>query len=126
MEGAVERSGVVAIVIIIVMIVTVAMDMVTAWQRMRVAEIALGREIDVEVDLVRKEHVGQVHLPDDRVAVAVAPHRRMNDAVANLYFLVLVHERFGDVRIVPVLRRGTTDERRPVRNRFLLCGSGRS
>ena len=45
----------------------------------------------------------------------------MNDPVADFYFLVLVHERLGDVGIVPALDRGTTDERRPIRNRFLFC-----
>ena len=46
----------------------------------------------------------------------------MNDAVADFYFLVFVHERFGDVGIVTVLDRGATDKRRPIRNRLLLRG----
>ena len=47
----------------------------------------------------------------------------MNNAVADLYFLVLVHERLCDVGIMAVPGRRTTNERRPIRNRFLLCRS---
>ena len=46
----------------------------------------------------------------------------MNDAVADLYFLVLVHERLADVGIVSVFQRRAADQRRPVGNRFLARG----
>src|ERR687892_329508 len=40
--------------------------------------------------------------------------RAMNNAVADFYFFVLVHERLGDVGIVSIFDRGTTDEGRPI------------
>ena len=49
----------------------------------------------------------------------------MHDAVADLYFLVLVHERLGKIGIMAVLDRRATDERRPIRNRLLLGRSGK-
>src|SRR6266571_6286231 len=50
---------------------------------------------------------------------------RMNHAIADLHFLVLVHERFADVGIVSVPERGAPDQGRPVRNGFLACGQGK-
>jgi len=44
----------------------------------------------------------------------------MNDAVADPYFLVFVHERFRDIRIMPVFDCRPADKRRPIRNRLLL------
>ena len=44
---------------------------------------------------------------------------RMNDAVADLHFLVLVHERLAHIRVVAVLERGTANQRGPIRNGFL-------
>ena len=49
----------------------------------------------------------------------------MNQAVVDFYFLILVHERLGDIGIVPVLDRRTTDEGRPIRNRFFFRGGGK-
>jgi hypothetical protein len=49
----------------------------------------------------------------------------MNNAITDLYLLVLIHERFGDVRIVSVPGCGPANERRPIGNRFLLCRTGK-
>ena len=38
----------------------------------------------------------------------------MNDAIADFHFLVSIHERLCDVGVVPILNRGTTDQRRPI------------
>ena len=46
----------------------------------------------------------------------------VNDAVADFYFLIFVHEGFGDIGVVSVLDRRATDKRRPIRNRLLLGG----
>ena len=49
----------------------------------------------------------------------------MNDAVADFYFFILVHERFCKIGIMAVLDRGATNERRPIRNRLLPGGGGK-
>jgi len=62
---ATERPSITIVIIIVVM-----MDvMMCAGHRMRVVEVALGGEVDVEIDVLRHERVGQRHLPDQRVAV---------------------------------------------------------
>src|SRR5436305_13534193 len=44
---------------------------------------------------------------------------RVHNAVADFHFLVLIHERLPDIRVVSVLTGGVADERRPIGNRFL-------
>ena len=45
---------------------------------------------------------------------------RVDDAVADFHFLVLVHECFADVGVVAVARGGAADERRPIGDAFCL------
>ena len=45
---------------------------------------------------------------------------RVNDAIADFYFLLLVHEGFADVGVVTVAERCTANERRPIRDRLLF------
>ena len=42
--------------------------------------------------------------------------------VPDFDFLVFVYERLGDIGIMPILDRGTADERRPIRDRLFICG----
>ena len=46
----------------------------------------------------------------------------MHDPIADLHLLVFVNECFADVRIMAVLDRRATDQRRPIRNGFVLLG----
>ena len=49
----------------------------------------------------------------------------MHNAVADFHFLVLVHERLADIRVVSVLTGRVADECRPIGNRFLSDGLGK-
>ena len=44
----------------------------------------------------------------------------MNHSIADFHFLLLVHEGFADVGVVPVAQRRAADKRRPVGDRLLL------
>src|SRR5437762_9477988 len=45
----------------------------------------------------------------------------VDDAVADFYFLLFVHECLGEVGIMAVLDGRASNECRPIRNRFFLC-----
>lgn len=52
--------------------------------RLRVVEIAVRGEIDIEVELIGEEHIGQLHPPGDEMAVAALRDDRLHFAVADI------------------------------------------
>ena len=48
----------------------------------------------------------------------------MNDAIADLHFLVLAHERLAQIGIVSVADGGAANEGRPVRNGLVALRRG--
>src|SRR5690242_2639369 len=76
------------------------------------------------------DSICQDRLSIDRLAcfLGVQSKKRtfgVHNAVPDFHFLVLVHERLTDIRVVSVLTGRVADECRPIGNRFLSDGLGK-